>query len=460
MSTKLDLSVPATNPARSQTSRLVGILLILVLALQAALLLHALRRPSAQATGSGTGLASEPSRALALKLEKQGLNEAASAAWETYLGATATEPEKAARIWYRIGSLRQEAGQFEQALAAFYRSEAHAESKDISADLGRRVQECLEALGKFAALRYELAERVGIKPEAKDTGDVTLAEIGPRKITKAELDRRIEGFVERQLAQMAGGMPPAQLNKQKEALIARLGNASERQRFLQQFLSEQILYLKAREDKLPENPEVRAQLLDAERSILANETMRRALTERIQITPSDVQTFYDASKAQFMTPAQAKIRHILLPDEEQAKAALNSLTAGKDFAELAKTASKDKGTADQGGELPGLQAGTPTVPGIGQAPELAKAVFAGEVGKVLPIPYKTAQGWHVVKIDERQPEKQRTFEEAREEAYSRLLSRKQQEVQKTLFEELRTRYDVVVHRDQLAPAKPEAGPGK
>ena len=280
------------------------------------------------------------------------------------------------------------------------------------------------------------------------------------EITKAELDRRIEGFVERQLAQMAGGMPPEQLNKQKEALIARLGNASERQRFLQQFLSEQILYLKAREDKLPENPEVRAQLLDAERSILANETMRRALTERIQITPSDVHTFYDASKAQFMTPAQAKIRHILLPDEEQAKAALNSLTAGKDFAELAKTASKDKGTADQGGELPGLQAGTPTVPGIGQAPELAKAVFAGEVGKVLPIPYKTAQGWHVVKIDERQPEKQRTFEEAREEAYSRLLSRKQQEVQKTLFEELRTRYDVVVHRDQLAPAKPEAGPGK
>ena len=44
MSTKLDLSVPATNPPRSQTSRLVGILLILVLALQAALLFQKVRR--------------------------------------------------------------------------------------------------------------------------------------------------------------------------------------------------------------------------------------------------------------------------------------------------------------------------------------------------------------------------------------------------------------------------------
>jgi len=460
MNSNLDLSVPAAKPQPSRTPRLLGFLLLVVVALQVTLLVVGPRQHSAQPAGT-SDLPAEPSRNLALKLEKQGLNEAAAQAWEAYLKTIPSDPEKAARIWYRIGCLRQDSGQFEPALAAFYRSEAHAIDKDQSDDLGRRVQECLEALGKFAALRYELAQRVGIKPDEKETGDVVLAEIGPRKITKAELDRRIEELVDQQLAQLAGRMPPEELKKQKESLIQRLGTPAERQRFLEQFIIEQVLYLKAREDKLPDDPAVRAALLEAERNVLAQETLRRALAARIQITPSDVETYYKANLDQFVTPARVRLRHILLPDKDQAEAALNSIHAGQDFAELAKTASQDQATAAKGGELPGwVQTNAKAIPGIGASPDLLKAAFAAKAGDVLDQPYQTDKGWHVVKVEASEPEKQRSFEEARDDAYSRLNSEKQQDVQKALFEELRTHFDVVIHRDQFAPEKPEAKPGK
>jgi parvulin-like peptidyl-prolyl isomerase len=461
MSPNLDLSVPSAKPPAPRTSRLVVFLLLLVIAGEVVAFLFGAQGGSSPAAGKHADLKAEPTRELALKLEKQGLNQAAAKTWQQYLQMVPADPEKKARIWYRIGTLRQNNGDFEQALAAYYRSEAHAKSKDIADDLGRRVQECLEALGKFAALRYELAERVGVKPDKTDTGDVVLAEIGSRKITKSELDRRIEEVVDRQLAQMAGQMTPEQRQKQKEALVSRFGTSAERQRFLQQYLIEQVLYLKAREDGLQNEPAVRTAMLDADRSVLANEVVQRALASRIQITPEDVKTFYEANKADFVTPAKAKIRHILLPDEEQAKAAINSLNAGQDFAELAKTASQDDATAAKGGELPGwVQAGAPSIPGIGKAPELEKAIFASKAGTLLPTPFKTDKGWNVVKVDELQPQTQRSFEDARNEAYRMLYSRKQQEIQKSLFEELRKHFDVVVHRDQLPAEKTEGEPGR
>jgi len=79
MNTKLDLSVPAASPQPARTPRLLGFLLLVVLALQVALLVGGQRLRPPQPTGS-SDLPAEPSRALALKLEKQGLNEAAATA--------------------------------------------------------------------------------------------------------------------------------------------------------------------------------------------------------------------------------------------------------------------------------------------------------------------------------------------------------------------------------------------
>ena len=80
-----------------------------------------------------------------------------------------------------------------------------------------------ESAGKFAALRYELSDRVGMSPSPDankpvSKGDEVVAEIGPEKITESDLDQWIESQIERQLSRMAPYMPDEQVKKQKEAL--------------------------------------------------------------------------------------------------------------------------------------------------------------------------------------------------------------------------------------------------
>ena len=80
---------------------------------------------------------------------------------------------------------------------------------------------------------------------------------------KAELDRQIEAQIEKQLAMFAGQIPEGQRKQQKEAMLKQFAGGQQRMQFLNQFIVQEILYRKAREAKLIEDPAVRAQLRDA-----------------------------------------------------------------------------------------------------------------------------------------------------------------------------------------------------
>ena len=128
-----------------------------------------------------------------------------------------------------------------QALDGYYRSESFAEVDEISAEIGRRTERCLESLGKFAALRYELAERVGVAASSDALGETVVAEIGPRKITQAELDRMVETQIERQLSPLASYLPDQERRKQKETMLQQVSTSAQRLQFLNQFVLQEIL---------------------------------------------------------------------------------------------------------------------------------------------------------------------------------------------------------------------------
>ena len=117
-------------------------------------------------SGADGGLSPDEMESLALKLERQGLADQAARAWADYLEASGAGNEKSARIWYRIGTIHQEAGAYEEALDAYYRSESFAVMKDLEYEISRRVAECLESLGRFAALSDELERRTTMPGDA------------------------------------------------------------------------------------------------------------------------------------------------------------------------------------------------------------------------------------------------------------------------------------------------------
>ena len=299
---KLDLSVPEAGAPRTRSSGRPAWMLWLILVAAIANIVILLTGPPRRGpvAGSSGDLRPENLKQLAMKLEKQGLHTVAAEAWKEYLNAAGLKGGDAARIWYRIGVICQDGEEYERALDSYYRSESCAKLAGLDLEIARRTQECLETLGKFAALRHALDERVGIGKEAGKDASVVVAEIGPMKITLSELDRRIEDYLESRLQRLASVLSEEQRKERKEEMLSELSSSSQRLQILNQFLFEELLYREARNSEMAAKPEVRRMLRDQERSLLAARVIERDVMEQIRITSADVEDYYSAHESEFV----------------------------------------------------------------------------------------------------------------------------------------------------------------
>jgi len=359
--------------------------------------------------------------------------------------------EQAAKLWYRVGTIQQDARRYAEALASYYRSESLAKVPVLETEITRRGQECLEALGNYSGLRRNLEERTSVDASSEQPGDDVLVEIGSWRLTRADVDRRLEQMLDQQLAGVGAQWSAEQRREQKQAALKRMLTPSGRQQFLQQFVAEELLYREARAQELTAEAAVRDELRTAERSIMANALLRQRLAG-LSVSDAEARDYYEAHQAEeFTTPAGLRLAHIQLPDAERGEAALNSLKGGMDFAKLAEELSDDQATAAKGGEIPGwlsVEAATPW-----QQPLVAAAMAAGEKEDVLPTVVKSERGWHVLRVLERRPAVVRPYDETTaREARQRVLSRRRNDVQEDLFKELSERYRVTWHQGEHAAA--------
>ncbi|MGK5092161.1 peptidyl-prolyl cis-trans isomerase [Deltaproteobacteria bacterium TL4] len=448
MTEKINLTLPERKSTQAKPSPGMGILLSAILLISSlTLVLTLLPHISRPKMSNNTSLEPEGYKTLALKLENQNLPQPAAVIWKEYLEQTPLDKQEEAKIWYRLGKLYQSAESYENALTAYYRSESLASLADIQTDLNRRIQESLELLGKFAALRYELADRVGLSEADQQKGQEILAEIGESKITKSEVDQRVEKQIELQLSSLASYLPQEQLATQKESLLKRYSTGPERGQLLNQMVLEEILYRKAREDKLIEAPEVRSLIKATERGILAQQVLNKAVKDYIHISADDVKNYYEANKSQFTEAGKAQISHILVKDQATAYEVLKQLNEGSLFEELVPQYSMDEATKNKGGLIEGWITQGGTVPGI-NAPTVSEVIFNTEKTQVAMRPIQSERGFHIIKVRERQSGTQQTLEQAQSKAYQALRTQKEREVQQSLISELRARYNVVIHNSK------------
>jgi len=117
--------------------------------------------------------------------------------------------------------------------------------------------------------------------------------------------------------------------------------------------------------------------------------------------------FYDANADSF---AQACVRHILVPAQDQADQIKGRLDGGEDFATVAQTTSTDTGSASRGGEL-GCYGNQNQL-----VPEFSQAMFSQPVG-VVAAPVQTQFGYHLIRVDSRDvPPYDQVAAQAREQA--------------------------------------------
>jgi len=456
MEEKLDFSLPEKKQkTAAATKALIG--LVVALTVLALVNLSVTLRCNKQAAPETAGqrLSAEQTKELAGKLAQRNLYGEAAKVWQDYLRIGNLTPQEQAKTLFQIGMLLEKAGRCEEAIECFYRSEMAAKVDELSPQVNSHIKDCFDRLGKFSALRYELMDRTSFK-KTDQAGSKVVAEIGAEKITEADLDAVIENNVDNQLSAVSAFMTDEQLKEQKKKVLEQYKNPSAKQQFLQQWAAQEVLYRQAQQEQLAEKPEVKKLIEELCRGVLSQYMMNQQLAAKIKLTETDLQTYYTANKDKFVEPAKAKISHILVDDEKQAADLISRARDGEKFDNLAKEFSKDKDTKEAGGKIDAdVIKGDTYVPVVGDVNGLSEKIFAADANSVLDKPIKTEKGWEIVKVNEKTAERQKSFDEVRQEVMSMLLSQKRQDVRQDYIKQLMEQYSVVIHTSAFPDKKDE-----
>jgi len=151
------------------------------------------------------------------------------------------------------------------------------------------------------------------------------------------------------------------------------------------------------------------------------------LAKSIQLTDNDLKAYYQQHSDQFTEPARLKVSHILITDKDDkiAQQKVNELLAklksGSDFAQLAKTESADTLSARQGGELDWFEKGV-------MDPAFEKAAFALNQKNQLSDVVKSAFGYHIIKLLDRQDAVVTSFDKVQQVVRQKLVDDKSREL--------------------------------
>jgi peptidyl-prolyl cis-trans isomerase C len=262
-----------------------------------------------------------------------------------------------------------------------------------------------------------------------------LARVGNHVITERTLQERLTKlppFVQQQVATPEG-----------------------RQRFIDALVEEEIIVREATRRGFDDLPEFREEMDQRERDLLVRYFYDRVIQAEAAPADSELLAYYNAHIKDYTVPEYATARHILVETRNQALDIKNQIESGADFGEIAGERSLDEQTKMREGMLIGRIERGAQIRGLGEVPELNEAIFSLAVGEVSD-PIETDLGYHLVQVDERNPETVRPLEEVEKDLVPMLTNTNLEGVRDRVLSDLKAKYDVVyLHDSQPATEKPE-----
>ena len=181
------------------------------------------------------------------------------------------------------------------------------------------------------------------------------------------------------------------------------------------YLADIIMVTQAADKKnLADDPDFKRRLAFLRSKLLMGYELQQEA--KTALTDEALKQTYDEAVKSMSGQEEVRARHILVEGEDEAKAIIEQLKGGADFAKLAKEKSKDPGAAE-GGDLGYFTKDQ-------MVPEFADVAFKMYPGQ-LSNPVKTQFGWHVIKVEDKRIKQPPEFEKVKDqiEAY---LARKVQ----------------------------------
>lgn len=294
---------------------------------------------------------------------------------------------------------------------------------------------------------------------AHANGATVVAKVGAASITREALDRSVQQSVSatyfhkqlgaETLLQLSKARLQELMRRELAALAASdagipISIADARKRCAE---VERQLGPKGYAESLRYNGWTRDQhIREVAKTLLAEAAYRRFVTIPSAVPAADVRKAYDAAPSRWTMPESVRVQHILIrpsglgeAKEAEAEARAASVAGrvrkGEDFAKLAAEFSADDYRV-KGGDLGWVHRGR-------LVPEVDAVLFEVEPRSV-PAPIRSSEGWHVVRVLERRPARQLTFDEAAPQIRKELEKQKLETTEASWFASLRKKHPVTI----------------
>lgn len=163
----------------------------------------------------------------------------------------------------------------------------------------------------------------------------------------------------------------------------------------------------------------------------------KAVGSNIKISDKQIKDYFDKNHAQFDKPAQARARHILVPDLKTAQKVEADLKNGKDFAAEAKQYSTDPGSRDKGGELGFFRKGA-------MVAAFDAYAFSAPINKISQ-PIKSPFGYHIIQVEERKPEEKATLASTHDQIATMLRQQQESPLLQGFYQQLQQNAKISVN---------------
>ena len=277
------------------------------------------------------------------------------------------------------------------------------------------------------ASRLALAVFLSFAASAAMAESKVLATVDGQSITEQDVDDA--------MADIGSGLPEKM-------------DAAARRKYVVDYLIDlKLVARKALADKLDADPEF-ARKLAYYRDKIAMETVLGKIAKTADTDAAEHEAYDAAAKAQPPEP-EIHARHILLPTEDEAKAALARVKGGEEFAKVATELSKDP--SGDGGDLGWFTKDR-------MVPEFSEAAFKLKKGEVSE-PIKTQFGWHIIKVEDTRTKSFPPFEQIKDQAARYVAQKAESDAVAQLHSAAKIEF-FDADGKPLAPEAQAADPGK
>lgn len=211
-------------------------------------------------------------------------------------------------------------------------------------------------------------------------------------------------------------------------------NPQGRAMILTQLVNSKLFLIDAQRNLIEAEPAFKEQLRRVKENLLSNYAVEK-LIAGITVTDAEAEKYYQDNADKFLAGETVNASHILVDSEETARDIARRIKAGEiTFEDAAKQYSSCP-SKEEGGNLGDF--------GKGQmVPEFDQAVFAMEEGAMTDEPVKTQFGYHLIRLNKKNPAAKVAFADVRDQIKEQLLRDKQTKAYESRVNQLKILYPV------------------